>query len=127
MYFTEDEVNEINAWLTSPDYPTLFHMYDYDFERDSSDSMILVDGKNIGSVKIEASGYYPATYTISGKTATASIDRTPQYDEEGMRIPMIDPPSKLSVNKYNGYYSLICNDKSFLNAVSMITVDDVSY
>ena len=33
IFFTEDEVNEINAWLTSPDYPTLFHMYD--FEADS--------------------------------------------------------------------------------------------
>jgi len=28
MVFTEDEVNEINSWLTSPDYPLLFHMYD---------------------------------------------------------------------------------------------------
>ena len=32
LYFTEDEVDEINAWLTSPDYPTLFHMYDYEQE-----------------------------------------------------------------------------------------------
>ena len=127
MYFTEDEVNEINAWLTSPDYPTLFHMYDYDFERDSSDSMILVDGEDISAVKIEASGYYPATYTISGETATASVDRTPQYDEEGMEIPMIDPPTQLTVNEYDGYYSLIVNDKNFLNALSAITVDDQLY
>ena len=28
--FTEEEVDDIAAWLTSPDYPTLFHMYDYD-------------------------------------------------------------------------------------------------
>lgn len=27
MIFTEDEVNEITTWLTSPDYPMLFHMY----------------------------------------------------------------------------------------------------
>ena len=32
LYFTEDEIDEINAWLTSPDYPTLFHMYDYEQE-----------------------------------------------------------------------------------------------
>lgn len=127
MYFTEDEVNEINAWLTSPDYPTLFHMYDYDFERDSSDSMILVDGEDISAVKIEASGYYPATYTISGETATASVDRTPQYDEEGMEISMIDPPTQLTVNEYDGYYSLIVNDKNYLNALSAITVDDQPY
>lgn len=28
MFFTEDEIAEINAWLTSPNYPILFHMYD---------------------------------------------------------------------------------------------------
>lgn len=30
MYFTEDEIDEINSWLTSSDYPILFHMYDYE-------------------------------------------------------------------------------------------------
>jgi len=127
MYFTEDEVNEINAWLTSPDYPTLFHMYDYDFERDSSDSMILVDGTNIGAIVVNASGYYPVTYTISDESATASIDSTPQYDEEGAEIPKVNPPTEISVNKYNGYYSLIINDKDFLNSITSITVDNVEY
>ena len=28
--FTEDEVDAITSWLTEPNYPTLFHMYDYD-------------------------------------------------------------------------------------------------
>lgn len=127
MYFTEDEVNEINAWLTSPDYPTLFHMYDYDFERDSSDSMILVDGTNIGAVVVNASGYYPVTYTISDESATASIDATPQYDEEGAEILMVNPPTEIGVHKYNGYYSLIINDKDFLNSITSITVDNVEY
>lgn len=35
LIFSEDEVNEINAWLTSPDFPLLFHMYDYDEEINS--------------------------------------------------------------------------------------------
>lgn len=30
LVFTEEEIDDINAWLTSPDYPLLFHMYDYD-------------------------------------------------------------------------------------------------
>ena len=30
MIFTEDEIDEIDSWLTSPDYPLLFHMYDTD-------------------------------------------------------------------------------------------------
>ena len=127
MYFTEDEVNEINVWLTSPDYPTLFHMYDYDFERDSSDSMILVDGTNIGVVVVNASGYYPVTYTISDESATASIDATPQYDEEGAEILMVNPPTEIGVHKYNGYYSLIINDKDFLDSITSITVDNVEY
>ena len=127
MYFTEDEVNEINAWLTSPDYPTLFHMYDYDFERDSSDSVILVDGTDISAVVVNASGYYPVTYTISDESATASIDATPQYDEESVEILMVNPPTEIGVHKYNGYYSFIINDKDFLNSITSITVDNVEY
>ena len=30
MQFTRNEIREINAWLTSPLFPKLFHMYDYD-------------------------------------------------------------------------------------------------
>ena len=30
MRFTEEEINEINAWLTSPEYPLLLKMYDID-------------------------------------------------------------------------------------------------
>lgn len=30
--FTEDELDEITSWLTGPNYPTLFHMYDYEPE-----------------------------------------------------------------------------------------------
>lgn len=33
MIFTEYEINEIAAWLTSPDYPMLLHMWDDDLER----------------------------------------------------------------------------------------------
>ena len=32
MIFTEYEINKIAAWLTSPDYPILFKMYDDDLE-----------------------------------------------------------------------------------------------
>lgn len=127
MYFTEDEVNEINAWLTSPDYPTLFHMYDFDFERDSSDSMILVDGTSISSIVINANRYYTATYTISGENATVSVDHTPEYDDEHHLISKNEPPHQIVVNQYNGYYSLIINDKDFLNSITNIIVNGVEY
>ena len=32
MIFTEDEVDEITSWITAPNYPVLFHMYDYEPE-----------------------------------------------------------------------------------------------
>ena len=28
--FTEDEIDDLASWLTAPNYPTLFHMYDYE-------------------------------------------------------------------------------------------------
>lgn len=31
LEFTENEINSVATWLTSPDYPTLFHMFDYYF------------------------------------------------------------------------------------------------
>lgn len=31
IIFSEDEVDAVLRWLTSPDYPTLFHMYDYEY------------------------------------------------------------------------------------------------
>ena len=49
MHFTEDEVNDINAWLTSPDYPLLFHMYDYDQVLPSQYDNIYVRRRLIGT------------------------------------------------------------------------------
>lgn len=39
MVFTEDEIDAIDSWLTSPDYPLLFHMYDTD-DLDTNDNPI---------------------------------------------------------------------------------------
>ena len=127
MYFTEDEVNEINTWLTSPDYPTLFHMYDYDFERDSSDSMILVDKTNIGGITINAKGFYPVSYSVNGDSVTASVNTTPQYDEEGSMIVLRMPPEDIEAKEYDGYYSLVINDTDFLNSIDEITVGITKY
>ena len=120
MYFTEDEVNDINTWLTSPDYPTLFHMYDYDFERDSSDSVILLDMPDDSfTIAIGANGYGAATYTIENGNITdmggTAVD--------GQKIP----PMLTDFNKYNGYYSIPCADKEYLNNISGITVNGNDY
>ena len=120
MYFTEDEVNEINAWLTSPDYPTLFHMYDYDFERDSSDSVILLDMPDDSfTIAIGANGYGAATYTIEN----GNITNMGGTAVDGQKIP----PMFSEFNKYNGYYSIPCADKEYLNNISGITVNGNDY
>ena len=53
--FTEDEVDDIASWLTSPNYPQLFHMYDYepevfkkyDYYAVCSDIQPLLNGEDI--------------------------------------------------------------------------------
>ena len=43
LTFSEDEISAINAWLTSPNYPILFHMYDYVI--DENEAMVVVGKK----------------------------------------------------------------------------------
>ena len=119
MIFSEDEVNEINAWLTSPDYPKLLHMYDYDFERDSSDSMILIDMTTDASITVNASGYNAATYSMSGTTLTGVVDV--------QDVTLATPPISGTVNRYNGYYALVINDKDFMKSITSLSVGNTEY
>lgn len=59
--FTEEEINEIMAWLTSPQYPALFHMYSDDVNEKNFDYFGLFTG-------IES--FTPAGEMIHGFTAT---------------------------------------------------------
>ena len=127
MFFTEDEVDEINAWLTSPDYPKLLHMYDYDFERDSSGNTILIRMTEDLPITIMANGYYPITYSISGNTAVGVIDDTPQYDTDGNLINSKRPTILTMIYKYDGYYSLQIDDDDFIKSVYRLIVDDIEY
>ena len=123
MYFTEDEVNEINAWLTSPDYPTLFHMYDYDFERDSSDSVILLDSSDISdgtfTVSIYGYGYTDVTYTLENNEIVNTLQTSDIQD------PKINP--MVTFTQYDKWYALSCTDQDYLNAISRIVVNDIEY
>lgn len=89
MIFNEQEVNEIAAWLTSPDYPTLFHMYDFFQEVNPTNNMILVDF-NEGTehiYKIYSSGYKPQTYTVHYDwTFQVDVD----YSAEGLVPPILE-------------------------------------
>ena len=53
--FTEDEIDDLASWLTAPNYPTLFHMYDdepdvykkYDYYAVCSDIQPMTNGEDI--------------------------------------------------------------------------------
>lgn len=123
MYFTEDEVNDINTWLTSPDYPTLFHMYDYDFERDSSDSVILLDSSDISdgtfTVSIYGQGYTDITYTLENNEIVNTLQTSDIQD------PKINP--MVTFTQYDKWYALSCTDQDYLNAISRIVINDIEY
>ena len=89
--------------------------------------MILIDLSSDTSLTVQANGYYPVTYTISGSTVTAAVDNTPQYDEDDHLISLTTPPTTATVTKYDGYYSLVILDNDFLGSISTITVNGTEY
>lgn len=122
MVFTEDEVNAINTWLTSPDYPILFHMYDYDFERDSSDSLILIDNSSDSrtfELEVDANGYQLVSYGVED----GEIEYLGVRDREDATK---NPPIPEFVF-HDGYIAFVTDDKDFLDNIQSISIDRVSY
>ena len=126
MLFTEDEVDAINTWLTSPDYPILLHMYDFDFERDSSENSVLIDnaeGNTSFTIKIDTGKYLPVTYTVEdGEFTEIGVMYIP---DAGLNSPPI--PSMMAVTFYDGYMSLTSEDTEFIESITSIQIDDVAY
>ena len=122
MVFTEDEVNDINAWLTSPDYPILFHMYDFDFERDSSDNLLLIDNSSDSTtfdLTVDATGYELVSYGFEdGEVEYISV--TEREGGTG-RAPIPQ------LTFYDGYISVNAEDNEFIKSISSISVDGVTY
>lgn len=118
MIFTEDEVDAINTWLTSPDYPILFHMYDYDFERDGSDNMVLIDNtKTTVNVEIQANDYSYVIYRISdGELVSTNITI----------VGNKTPPEPESIVQYDNYLS-IAFDEDYIRSITKIYVGGVEY
>lgn len=122
MVFTEDEVNDINAWLTSPDYPILFHMYDFDFERDSSDNLLLIDNSSDSKtfdLNVDAPGYKLISYGVED----GIINYIQVEEREGGT--KIAPIPQLTF--YNGYISFSAEDNDFIKNIASISVDGVTY
>lgn len=118
MIFTEDEVDAINTWLTSPDYPILFHMYDYDFEKDGSDNMVLIDNtKTTVNVEIQANDYSYVIYRISdGELVSTNITI----------VGNKTPPEPESIVQYDNYLS-IAFDEDYIRSITKIYVGGVEY
>lgn len=60
--FSEDEISAINAWLTSPNYPILFHMYDY-----------VTDENEVMTVVGKKYDYYGVFSDVSAQTVSDNI------------------------------------------------------
>ena len=121
LVFTEEEVNQVNAWLTSPDYPTLFHMYDYDFERDSLNNMILIDcPEPHATYTILADGYYPITYELEKNHCRVF------WPEKEEGSDLIVPP-KPRVEWFEGYYTIQYYMSDYPSKITNIICDGVEY
>ena len=94
--FTEEEVDEINKWLTSPDYPILFHMYDYDYKDSELESCIAEDDY----------GFHKETFWTS-HMIYSDHDFTNDYDI------MVGTESLISEMPESGYYKIIWDNKTY--------------
>lgn len=97
LRFTRQEIREINAWLTSPHYPKLFHMYDQDpievqcsWHFDESESKytatIISSGRGYGYL-INTDGNFTVTNLSTGETY--SNPRTKVYASEGDELSIV--------------------------------------
>lgn len=97
LRFTRQEIREINAWLTSPHYPKLFHMYDQDpievqcsWHFDESESKyiatVVSSGRGYGYL-ISTDGNFTVTNLSTGETY--SNPRTKVYASEGDELSIV--------------------------------------
>ncbi len=106
LVFSEDEVNEINAWLTSPDYPLLFHMYNYEDATpivDQYDYFGVFSDVEAQEIAGEVVGFTMTFTTNSPFAWTAEKSVTQLCPSEGTTITInIDSPEE-----YREIYPLI--------------------
>lgn len=115
LEFTENEINSVATWLTSPDYPTLFHMFDYYFQASPDDSVIAV---NFGpgqqhTYLFEADGYQTVKYTVT------------RDGDQWSTLSSTDAltPPQLSVALAPDYVSFSTQDEDYVRAITMICID----
>ncbi len=115
---TEDELDEINAWLTSPDYPLLFHMYDYDFEKEVGYDTLYITGTSSGSVTVTYVDEESGT-TVS---TTITVDLT--------ALTATCSGHELGLIKKDSYYIITASndeDAKWLNSITGVSIDGEDY
>lgn len=141
--FSEDEVEEINAWLTSPDYPLLFHTYGdednnlkYDYYGIFSDVDAETFGGKVIGLNYEFTTNAPyawsnlieKTFDCAGSTV---INIDVQNDDRRQFIyPMIKIKGVGEIGSGNGTHIVIKNEtdggrelKIDSNRLAEITID----
>lgn len=97
--YTEDEVDEIVTWLTAPQYPTLFHMYDeepdiykkYDYYGLFSDIQTMTNGEEVIGFTATFTTNSPYAWTET-KTVTYSAT-THDTTTFGIQVHTSEPNS----------------------------------
>ena len=92
-YFTRKEVREINRWLTSTSYPTIFHMYDEDY--DKSDESVDYNGV-FNNVEYEVLGNSDVIGIIATFTNDSPFAYTPIISKTLKST--LDQPYELTIN-----------------------------
>jgi hypothetical protein len=109
---TEDELNNIAAWLTSPDYPKLFHMYGYDFLRDAKyQTLYITTGTATSYVVYHGNNTDIITVNLTNQTATC-------------------PGHSLRCSKKDGYFVITAsndNDAKWLSSIEKLYCDGIEY
>lgn len=107
IIFTEYEINRIAAWLTSPDYPLLFHMYDNDLDSFTRFDYFglfsdlqpqILDGDIIGlTCMFKTNSPFAWTqmitksYTVSDTTTLTISTQTAEYNREIYPLITVTP------------------------------------
>lgn len=117
--YTEDEVDEIVTWLTAPQYPTLFHMYDeepdvykkYDYYGLFSDIQTMTNGEEVIGFTATFTTNSPYAWTPQ-KTINFSADtddpveitinvKSSEYNSPIWPIITIDPHNDADLDENN--------------------------
>lgn len=139
MIFTENEVDEIMSWLTSPDYPLLFHMFDYEVLESPSTNSLLITRMNGGNtyirhgnnqIIVSATGYNDAVFDINTETGDILISYTETSGGNDGQQSSVDPYfTSPTLNIRDGYIEFVFQNDAidWINDITDVIVSSRQY